>query len=39
MVDYAEALSNEIMQVLIAELNMDFELLVNRDQAAAIQNQ
>jgi len=31
MAEYAEALSAEIMQVLLAEMQMDFELLVNRD--------
>lgn len=36
---YAEALSDEIMKLLVAELRYDFELLVNRDQAQQQQQQ
>lgn len=32
-IDYAEHLTNEVMQLLVAEMRLDFEFLVNRDAA------
>ena len=32
-IDYAEHLTNEVMQLLVAEMKLDFEFLVNRDAA------
>lgn len=32
-IEYAEHLTNEIMQLLVVEMKIDFEFLVNRDAA------